>query len=99
MGALLEIIEDRYVELLERVKRGEDVPPGRALRLEGMLETAVLLELCDQTAIDQRLDALHRQVLGRPAAQLLGEDWREALPFPALPLFMDRAPVYPSTSD
>lgn len=99
MATLLEIIESRYVELLERIKRGEDVPPGRALRLEGMLETAVLLELCDQAALEQRLEALHREVLGCPAAQVLGEDWREALPFPALPLFMDRAPVYPSTSD
>ena len=99
MENLLDIIGERYVELLQRLSRGEDVPPGKALRLEGMLETAVLLGLYEQAALEEHLDMLHREVLGRAPAGHLGEDWRRTLPFPELPLTMDRAPVYPSTGD
>jgi hypothetical protein len=90
-------IEVRLRQLLERLEDGDDAPPGPRLRLEGLCEAAVLSGECDAPAIDELLDSLHRELRGRSLDEALGAGWREAHPFPELPLFMDRAPVSPST--
>lgn len=96
MGLYTEI-ETRLRRLLERLAAGDDAPPGQRLRLEGLCEAAVLAGECDSAAIDELLDDLHRELRDRSLVEVLGDDWRRAHPFPELPLFMDRAPVSPST--
>jgi len=90
-------IEGRLRRLLERLESGDDAPPGSRLRLEGLCEAAVLTGECDIAAIDELLDSLHRELRGPSLDAALGSHWRQAHPFPELPLFMDRAPVSPST--
>mgnify|MGYP006290976577 CR=1 FL=1 len=91
-------IERRLRRLLERLALGDDAPPGPRLRLEGLCEAAVLTGECDVPAIDALLDSLHRELRGRSLDEALGAHWRQAHPFPELPLYMDRAPVSPSGS-
>jgi len=95
--SLLVEIETRLRSLLERLEGGDDAPPGSRLRLEGLCEAAVLVGECDTATIDALVDTLHRELRGRSLAETLGAGWREAHPFPELPLFMDRAPVSPTT--
>lgn len=96
--SLLAEIERRTERLLRRLAAGDDAPPAALLRLEGLLEAAVLVGV-DSAGLDRRLDELHQSVCGESLAAHLGEDWRDAHPFPELPFFMARAPVSPSTRD
>ena len=41
----------------------------------------------------------YRDAFGHDIDQALGKDWATLHPFPQVPAFMARAPVYPSTSD
>jgi hypothetical protein len=91
-------IRERSRHLLERLADGDDLPPGRQLRLEGLLEAAALLG-ADPDALRDDLEHLHREVQGESLAARLGDDWRQHYPFPQLPLFMRRAPVTPTTAD
>lgn len=99
MDPLLAAIDDRFAGLLARIVRGEDVPPGQSLRLEGLLEAAVLSGLATPEALDRRLATAYEGTMGASIEEKLGDNWRELMPFPGLPLFMNRAPVSPSTPD
>ena len=99
MNPLLQQIEARFTEVLTRIGNGDDVPPSMALRLEGLLEAAEISGGADRRELDALLDAVHRRETGLGIEDRLGPQWRRLLPFPALPVFMDRAPVSPSTSD
>ena len=88
-------LERRWREIFTALRDGGEVPPGRRLRAEGMMETLVLLEIAEADAVQDALANCYREVNGTP----LREDWRELFPFPQIPGFGRRAPVYPSTSD
>lgn len=78
---------------------GGDLPPGRRLRAEGMMESAVLLELATGEELDRAMDACYREACGRSLAEDFGADWRQFHAFPEIPAMAGRAPVYPSTRD
>ena len=111
MDPLLQCIEDRYVALLRRLGAGDDAPPAMQLRLEGLLEAAVLTGTMDEASLDAWLEDLHQRERGCSLGGDLCTDhranhsadlrpgWRRAYVFPALPLFAARAPVSPSTGD
>ncbi len=79
--------------------RGEDVPPARGLRTEGIMEALVLAGQAPAGVLDAHMAACYRDVTGRYLAEDLGDDWRADHPFPEIPLWMRRAPVVPSTPD
>lgn len=79
--------------------RGEDVPPARGLRAEGMMEALVLAGQSDARSLDALMAECYRGATGRSLSEDLGDDWRADHPFPEIPLWMRRAPVVPSTAD
>ena len=97
MSTLLQVLDSRLRSLLTRLAAGDDLTPGAVLRLEGMCDAVVLGDLCSEGDIDHLIDALHEEILGESLRNRLGADWRVYHPFPELPLFMQRAPVSPST--
>ncbi len=99
MDILLDELERRCTALFAALSRGEDVPPGPALRTEGLLEAALLLGRSEQAQLDALLAQCYAESMGRPLSADLGEQWREDYPFPQIPLWMQRAPVVPSTAD
>jgi hypothetical protein len=96
---LLEAIETRCRDLLARLAAGSDLPPGPRLHLEGMLDAARICGYLDAGTWERQLEQWHREMLGCPIAERAGSDWQQLHPFPQLPLYMDRAPVSPSTPD
>ncbi len=77
---------------------GADVPPGQRLRTEGMMESAVLLELASAADLTQAMERSYRAAFGHGIAEDFGDSWQDLFPFPQIPAMARRAPVYPSTS-
>lgn len=99
MNALENEIRQRLIDMFSALARGEDVPPGIALRTEGLMEAAVLVGQATVGGLDALVLACFKEA-NPPGNELtLDSDWREFYPFPQIPLRMKRAPVYPSTSD
>ncbi len=100
MAAILcRELETRWTELYRALAAGEDLPPGRRLRAEGIMEAAVLLGEATPQQLQEAMDRVHLEVCGRSLQAQFGEDWREFYPFPQIPGVMRRAPVWPSTRD
>jgi hypothetical protein len=91
----LALLETRWRQVFEHLRDGLDVPPGLRLRTEGAMEALAELGLVGAEEQQQRLADCYRDVLGEPPPA----DWQRLFPFPQLPGFMARAPVYPSTAD
>ena len=88
-------IERRWMEIFCSLAEGRDVPPSQRLRAEGMMETLVLLKLVELDELQSRLEDCYARGFGQP----LSAGWKEQFPFPQIPGFAERAPVYPSTRD
>ncbi len=99
MDRLLEELRRRWSAMYTALAQGEDVPPGTALRTEGMMEAALLLAPATSEQLDAALSLCYEQATGRTFIGDLGEDWRDNYPFPQIPLWMQRAPVVPTTAD
>ena len=99
MDELKAEIERRWREIFARLAGGEDVAPGMRLRTEGMMAAAVIVGPASRDALQARMEAVYSEVFERALSDDFGADWREFFPFPQIPAFMQRAPVYPSTSD
>lgn len=99
MTKLRSLLLSRFEDIFKRLEAGEDVPPSLRLRTEGLLEALVLIEEATVDELDKILEDLHKVHRGASLTEELGADWRHLHPFPELPLWMDRAPVFPSTSD
>jgi hypothetical protein len=78
---------------------GDDLPPADRLRTEGMMEAVVMAQAASEDEVNSAMDACYRRVHGHGLSQALGQDWRTFFPFPQIPAFARRAPVYPSTQD
>ena len=96
---LVAEIEARWRRLFERLAAGGDAPPGQRLRIEGLMEAAVLCGLASEESLQDAMDAVHRAVFGVTIAACSGEEWRTLFPFPEIPVFARRAPVYPGSGD
>lgn len=96
---LLNEIEHRLIQILEQFKDGQDCPPSTQLRLEGLMEAAVMLGLSTPSLEQDRFEAIFARINSTSPTEALGSDWRAFFAFPSLPLFANRAPVVPSTSD
>ncbi len=96
-SSLRDTIEVRLRSALSAIAAGDDVAPGDLLRLEGLCEAAVIEGTSSEGELDSLAETLHEEILGESLTQRLGADWRTYHPFPQLPLYMQRAPVSPST--
>ncbi len=92
--ALAEL-EQRWRLIFERLAGGSEVPPSLRLRTEGFMEALVVLGLAAEADLQVALEQQYQHAFG----EALPGDWRELFPFPQVPGFGQRAPVYPSTSD
>ena len=92
--ALAEL-EQRWRSMFAVLAAGGEVPPATRLRTEGYMQALVDLELATEQALTSALEACYREHFG----DSLPADWRELQPFPQVPGFGRRAPVYPSTPD
>jgi hypothetical protein len=99
MTVLLTELNQRWGAMFATLAAGDDVAPAQRLRAEGMMESAVLLELTTIDGLLQAMDDTYRGIHGRGFAEDFGEDWQDFFPFPQIPAMAKRAPVYPSTSD
>ena len=91
----LEELNRRWRFIFSTLEGGGEVPPSLRLRTEGIMESLVLLELATEMELQEAMETCYRDCYreGLPA------DWRALFPFPQVPGFGQRAPVYPSTSD
>ncbi len=99
MEILVEELTRRWSAMFAALAAGDDVPPSRRLRAEGLMEAALLLGAASPQELDRAMDDCYRQAFGRALADDFGADWREFYPFPQIPAMGRRAPVYPSTRD
>lgn len=99
MHILLQELHSRWQGMFAALARGEDLPPGRRLRAEGMAEAAVLTGTASEESLDQDMDRYFREAFGASLDECLDEGWRDFFPFPEIPAVTHRAPVYPSTAD
>ncbi len=99
MGFLLEELERRWRDMFAALAAGEDLPPGRRLRTEGLMEAAALAGFSTPEALSRAMDDRYREVFGRGLADDFGAQWRTFHPFPEIPAVARRAPVFPTTRD
>jgi len=99
MSALMEEVTRRWEVLFRQLADGDDAPPSQRLRLEGLMEALVITGEATPHGLQEAMDAAYRGVTGNGFAAALGDGWAEHYPFPQIPAYMQRAPVYPSTSD
>jgi hypothetical protein len=77
--------------------RGGDVSPGERLRLEGYMQAGIELGMASREELILLLKQVHLDHLGQELADPF-PPMEEASVIP-IPVRMQRAPVYPSTSD
>lgn len=99
MSTLLGELETRWKAIYGRLAAGEDVPPSLRLRAEGLMEAAVLEGLATAEELQRDMARHYRDVLGSALEQDWGEGWAGFFPFPQIPGFGKRAPVWPTTRD
>ncbi len=92
--ALAEL-ERRWRGIFETLAAGGEVPPATRLRTEGYMLAVVDLGLATEEALTRAMEACYLECFGEG----LQPGWRELQPFPEVPGFGRRAPVFPSTSD
>ena len=92
---VLNELRQRWRAIFAALAGGGEVPPAQRLRTEGMMETLVILGLYSEQELQAALAACYRDCYGVP----LEQGWQEWFPFPQIPGFGQRAPVYPSTRD
>lgn len=99
MSPLEDEIRARLTRLFRDLAKGEVAAPGTRLRIEGLLEAAVIAGIATPEALAAMMGGVYQDVFGEAIGVKLGKDWQSWQPFPQIPAFAARAPVSPSTSD
>ncbi len=99
MSAILPVLDARWRDIYTRLAGGQDCPPGLRLRAEGLMEAAVLAGEASQDSLDAALASAYEQAFGHALVDDFGPGWRAFHPFPEIPGFARRAPVFPSTPE
>jgi hypothetical protein len=85
-------LDNRLQHFFSEQAAGYDVPPAVVYRIEGFIEAGILLELCTEAAVRDRLVELAEQFSGQRLADIYRQDFHLILH-----MRMREAPVYPST--
>lgn len=99
MSVLLVELKNRWDSMFASLAAGRDLPPGRRLRAEGMMESVVLIGDAAPAEVVDLMGQCYVHAFGRSLEQDFGAGWQTLYPFPQIPAVMARAPVYPSTRD
>lgn len=99
MQPLIDAIDARLDTLYSRLAKGHDAPPALRLRLEGLLEAALLVGAASEEELQRRLAQAHARHFTQSLEDRFSVDWRATHPFPQIPAYMERAPVSPTTRD
>ncbi len=99
VDALQTEIEQRWGTMFAALAAGDDVAPSQRLRVEGMMEAAVLLGVATPDMLVEAMERCYVAAFGCGLDEACGEDWQAFFPFPQIPAMSKRAPVYPSTRD
>lgn len=99
MSRLVDELERRWEDIYGRLAAGEDVPPALRLRAEGLMEAAVLEGRATVEELQACMAQAYRRFLSRELTADWGEDWPAFFPFPQIPGFGRRAPVWPTSGD
>ena len=94
-----EELERRWGIIFATLNGGGEVAPSIRLRAEGMMETLALLGEASVQELQSAMADCYLREYGVSLQQQWGEEWPELFPFPQIPGFGQRAPVYPSTRD
>jgi hypothetical protein len=92
-------LERRWRHIFATLNAGGEVAPAVRLRAEGMMETLVLLDLSSAQELQGAMAECYREEFGVTLETAWGRQWQELFPFPQIPGYGQRAPVYPSTPD
>jgi len=91
----LEILQQRWREIFSILCQGGEVAPAQRLRAEGFMQACVQLELASESSLQEAMQMIYQECYEQP----LPPGWQDLFPFPQIPGFGQRAPVYPSTPD
>jgi len=98
-GVLMTELELRWRQVYSALAAGDDVPPSKILRAEGMMEAAVLTGQSSKSELLAAIGRCYLAAFGRVIEEDFGEDWQDFHPFPEIPAMATRAPVFPSAPD
>lgn len=87
----MTLLEQKLLDIFAALQRGDDVAPARCYRTEGFAEALVALGVCSESAV--------AELIARCWKAVFGVEPPEHLAPLSIPATMQRAPVYPSTSD
>ena len=99
MSSLMDEVNRRWEQLFRQLAAGDDASPAQRLRLEGLMEALVITGECEPAEVQAAMNRCHSAAFGHNLSEAIGDDWAVLHPFPQIPVFMRRAPVYPSTTD
>jgi hypothetical protein len=91
----METLEQCWRDIFSRLAQGGEVAPSQRLRAEGMMQLLTVMEVATEQQLHTALAACYLECFGEP----LAASWTELFPFPQIPGFGLRAPVYPSTAE
>lgn len=91
----LEQLEQQWREIFSTLQGGGEVSPALRLRTEGFMQALIALDITTITALQARMGTIYIECF----QQELPDNWQELFPFPQIPGFGLRAPVYPSTRE
>jgi hypothetical protein len=97
--AAMSELERRWSYIFATLLAGGEVSPAFRLRTEGMMEMLWLLNLVDVEHQTHVMETCYEAVYSSSLAGDWGQDWQQLFPFPQIPAFGQRAPVYSSTND
>jgi hypothetical protein len=95
--AALTELETRWRTIFAALAGGGEVPPTLRLRTEGMMETLSLLHIAEAQTQTQMMLKCYNDAFEQDLVATWGVHWQDLFPFPQIPGFGQRAPVYPST--
>jgi hypothetical protein len=95
----LSELDRRWHYIFSTLFSGGEIAPAPRLRAEGMMETLVILGVASPDELQARMAACYKAEFGESLEQTWGEAWQRLFPFPQIPGFGQRAPVFPSTHD
>ena len=91
-------ITEQLDAIIIRLQAGLDCPPADQLRLEGLMQAAVLLSIASEADLQKLFEERYQDLTDRCIKTQFGDAWTDFFRFPSLPLFAKPAPVQPTTN-
>jgi hypothetical protein len=99
MHPIFDEVNSRWRQMFTALAAGDDVPPSRRLRTEGLMEALVLTGEMTPETLQRAMDSVYTEVFGVGLSDEFGIGWQDFFPFPQILAMGRRAPVYPSAPE